>query len=93
MVAGVPSADWLLDSLTPQQWHEIQALDCVEPIGWRGAEMILARIGELLAAFVGSEMRAADFAPWLARPEVKPLTVEQSRTAILGHIQTLIGSR
>jgi hypothetical protein len=53
--------------------------------------MILARIGELLAAFVGSEMRAADFAPWLPRPEAKPLTVDQSRTAILGHIHKLIG--
>jgi hypothetical protein len=91
MVAGIPSADYLLDSLTPQQWHEIQALDCVEPIGWRGAEMILARIGELLAAFVGSEMRAADFAPWLPRPKEKPLTVGQSRDAITAHLQRLTG--
>lgn len=93
MVAGIPSADWLLDSLTPQQWHEIQALDCVEPIGWRGAEMILARIGELLAAFVGSQMRASDFAPWLPTAKAKPLTVAESREALTTHLKQLVGAR
>ncbi len=63
---GFTDPEAMLDTMTPEQWQHWQAVDCVEPIGNRGCEIILARIGELLAGFMGAEMRAADFAPWLA---------------------------
>ena len=93
LAAGYSSADLFLDSMTYQEWIELQAVDCIEPIGMRGIEIILARIGELLSAFCGGEMRAHDFAPWLKQPEPKPMTTAQSREALEAHLKTLVGVR
>ena len=71
----------------------MQALSCLEPLGMRGVEEILARIGELLSAFMGGGMKAADFAPWLPRAEDKPLTVAESREALRTHLAALAGAR
>jgi len=76
--------------MSPEQWQHWQAVDCVEPIGNRGCEIILARIGELLAGFMGAEMRAADFAPWLAPSHGGTLTPNQPAAAIGPHLQAVV---
>jgi len=81
----------MLDSMTPEQWQHWQAVDCVEPIGNRGVEVILARIGELLAGFVGAEMKAVDFAPWLASSSNGKLSPRQSASAIQQQLQRAKG--
>ena len=88
---GYTDPEVMLDSMTPEQWQHWQAVDCVEPIGSRGVEMILARIGELLARFVGAEMQAADFAPWLASSSNGKLSPRQSASAIQQQLQRAKG--
>jgi len=88
-VLGFTDPEAMLDTMTPEQWQHWQAVDCVEPVGNRGCEIILARIGELLAGFVGAEMRAADFAPWLAPSNGGKLTPKQSAAAIGQHLQAI----
>ena len=88
---GHTDPEAMLDSMTPEQWQHWQAVDCVEPIGSRGVEMILARIGELLARFVGAEMKAADFAPWLAPSNGGKLSPRQSASAIQQQLQRAKG--
>jgi len=86
---GYTDPEAMLDSMTPDQWQHWQAVDCVEPVGNRGVEVILARIGELLAGFIGAEMKAADFAPWLAPSRGNKLTPKQSGAAIAQHLQQI----
>jgi len=88
---GYADPELMLDGMTPEQWQHWQAVDCVEPIGSRGVEMILARIGELLARFVGAEMKAADFAPWLTPSNGGKLSPKQSASAIQQQLQRAKG--
>ena len=90
-VAKTTDVDGMLDSMTPQQWIEWQAKDRIEPIGNNGACLILARIGELLAAFMGSEMRQRDFMPWLPKQKKQVMSVAQSRDAILSEMARKVG--
>lgn len=91
LATGWSDPDAMLDAMTPQQWREWQIADVVEPVGVRGVELILARIGELLAGFCGASMRAADFAPWLPRSEDRQLSPAESADAITKHLQRLTG--
>lgn len=93
ILAGYPSADVFLESLQPEEWHELQAMNCVEPLGVRGVEQILARIGELLSAFMGGNLKAADFAPWLPKAEDRGLSVPESREALRTHLSMLVGAK
>ncbi|MFN5975082.1 MAG: hypothetical protein ACK48U_11600 [Planctomyces sp.] len=88
---GWHDPDAMLDAMTPQQWREWQIADVVEPVGVRGIELILARIGELVAGFCGASMKAADFAPWLPRSEDRQLSPAESAEAIGKHLQRLAG--
>lgn len=93
LATGWSDPDAMLDAMTPRQWREWQAADIVEPVGVRGIELILARIGELLAGVCGANMRAADFAPWLPRSEDKQLTPAESAEAITRHLVALTGGK
>jgi hypothetical protein len=88
---GWADPDAMLEAMSPQQWREWQIADVVEPVGVRGLEIILARIGELVAAAVGGNMKAADFAPWLPRAEDRQLTPAESAEAITKHLRGLAG--
>ena len=88
---GWHDPDAMLDAMTPQQWREWQIADVVEPVGVRGIELILARIGELVAGSCGVSMKAADFAPWLARSEDRQLSPAESADAITKHLAALTG--
>ena len=92
LATGWSDPDAMLDAMTPQQWREWQIADVVEPVGVRGVELILARIGELLAGFCGASMKAADFAPWLPRSEDRQLSPAESADAITKHLQRLTGA-
>ena len=88
--AGI-SADQFLERLKPQEWRELIALETVEPSGVRGIELILARIGELLSAFYGGSMKAADFAPWLPKAKEQTLSRRDSQAVLASHIRALGG--
>ena len=45
----------MLDGMTHRQFAEWIAKDMIEPIGHSGAHDILARIGVLVAAFMGNQ--------------------------------------
>ena len=68
-VAHTTDVDGMLDAMTPEQWMEWQAKDIIEPIGLNSVSGILAKIGELISAYMGSKLNQRDFMPWL--PKVK----------------------
>ena len=64
-MAHTVDVDGMLDSMTHDQFDEWCAKDIVEPIGHGGTHDILARIGVMLAAFMGSKnVDETLFKPW-----------------------------
>ena len=47
--------DGMLDGMTHEQFNEWVAKDIIEPIGCDGTNSILAKIGVLIAAFMGNK--------------------------------------
>jgi hypothetical protein len=55
----------MLDGMTHEQFDEWCAKDCIEPIGHGGTHDILARIGYLVAQFMGAkDVEEKTFAWW-----------------------------
>ena len=70
-VAHTTDVDGMLDSMTPQQWIEWQAKDLIEPIGLDSVSGVLAKIGEMISAYMGSNLTQRDFMPWLPKVETQ----------------------
>ena len=86
----------MLSEMTHQQFDEWCAKDMVEPIGTTEPICrILTKIGRMIAAFMGQEMKDKDFMPWITkqskRKEQRALTPRQSAVAINTHLQMLAG--
>lgn len=88
---GHVDVDLMLSQITPRQFAEWCAKDELEPIGMNGVCHILAKIGELIAAFVGSPARQRDFMPWLPEPREQSLSPSQSREAVLARLKQAAG--
>lgn len=86
----------MLSKMSHQQLDEWCAKDMIEPIG-TDAELcrILTKIGRMIAAFMGQEMKDRDFMPWIAkhkkRTKPKALSPKQSAIAIASHLRMLAG--
>ena len=95
-VAKTTDVDEMLSKMTHQQFDEWCAKDMIEPIGTSQETCrILTKIGRMIAAFMGQEMKEKDFMPWLSkqskRRKPKALTPNQSVFAIRTHLQMLVG--
>jgi len=82
--------------MTHQQFDEWCAKDMIEPIGTSEPSCrILTKIGRMIAAFMGQEMKDKDFMPWIAkhkkRSKPKSLSPKQSAIAISSHLRMLAG--
>lgn len=88
----------MLSEMSHQQFDEWCAKDMIEPIGSNEPICrILTKIGRIMAAFMGQEMKDADFMPWLKKqfkpPKEKQLTPRQSAVALRSHLQMLVGAK
>lgn len=88
----------MLSEMTHKQFDEWCAKDMIEPIGTSEPICrILTKIGRIIAAFMGQEMKDKDFMPWIAkRAKSKAdlqLTPRQSAVAIRSHLQMLVGAK
>ncbi len=82
--------------MSHQQFDEWCAKDMIEPIGTSEPVCrILTKIGRMIAAFMGQEMKDRDFMPWIAkhkkRSKLKALSPKQSAIAIASHLRILAG--
>jgi hypothetical protein len=88
--------DEMLSKMSHQQFDEWCAKDMIEPIGTSEPLCrILTKIGRMIAAFMGQEMKDKDFMPWIAkhkrRAKPKALSPKQSAIAISSHLRMLAG--
>lgn len=92
-VTGRVDVDEMLAELSPRAFAEWCAKDRVEPIGMNGACHILAKIGEMIAHFMGGKVTQRDFMPWLSEPVAEPqqLTPAQSRAAVMAELKRAAG--
>ncbi len=86
----------MLSKMSHQQFDEWCAKDMIEPIGTSEPLCrILTKIGRMIAAFMGQEMKDRDFMPWIAkhkrRSKPKALSPKQSAIAISSHLRMLAG--
>ena len=73
-VAHTTDVDGMLASMTSQQFDEWCAKDLIEPIGHAGTHDILAMIGAMLAAYIGSkDVELSDFKWWKKEETEKPV--------------------
>lgn len=81
----------MLAAMTHDQFDEWCAKDIIEPIGsMQPVCEILAKIGGLIAAFVGHELKEEHFMPWIKPPKIeKKLTPRQSAAALQSHLRML----
>lgn len=78
----------MLDSMTHEQFAEWCAKDTIEPIGTSGTNDILARIGVLIAMYMGNkEADETLFKHWM-KPEEKPA----KETAVIAALE-MVGAR
>ena len=82
--------------MSHRQFDEWCAKDMIEPIGTSEPVCrILTKIGRMIAAFMGQEMKDRDFMPWIAkhkkRARRKALSPKQSAIAIASHLRMLAG--
>lgn len=88
----------MLSEMTHQQFDEWCAKDMIEPIGTSEPMcLILTKIGRIISAFMGQELKDKDFMPWIAKrtsPKAeKTLSPRQSAVAIRSHLQILVGAK
>ena len=88
----------MLSTMTHAQFDEWCAKDMIEPIGTSEPICrILTKIGRMIAAFMGQEIKEKDFMPWIAkrakRKEQQQLSPKQSAVAINTHLRMLAGAR
>jgi uncharacterized protein YktB (UPF0637 family) len=86
----------MLSQMSHEQFDEWCAKDLIEPIGTNDSTCrILTKIGRIIAAFMGQEMKDKDFMPWIAkhkkRAKPKALSPKQSGIAIAAHLRVLAG--
>ena len=90
-VAKTTDVDGMLDDMTPQQWIEWQAKDIIEPIGTNSVCGVLAKIGELISAFVGGHLDQRDFMPWLPKVQKQQaLSPAESATAMTAALRGVV---
>jgi len=63
-VAHTLDVDAMLSRMTHEQFNEWCAKDIIEPIGHSGTHDILARIGVLIATWIGSEDASEAMFKW-----------------------------
>lgn len=65
MALGQPDVDALLDSLTPEQFNEWIAFECLEGIneGWRQTGEICVTLANTLGGEAAKKLKAEDFIP------------------------------
>ena len=85
-VAHTIDVDAMLNEMTPQQFDEWHAKDLIEPIGSRSVTYVLSIIGEIIATYLGCDMKAADFTPWVEQRD-QDNTVKQSSVLITAALQ------
>lgn len=89
----------MLSEMTHQQFDEWCAKDIIEPIGTSEPICrILTKIGRMIAAFMGQEMKDKDFMPWISKRAKRKehqasLSPRQSAAAISSHLQMLVGAK
>ena len=86
----------MLSKMSHREFDEWCAKDMIEPIGTSEPVCrILTKIGRMIAAFMGQEMKDRDFMPWIAkrkkRLRPKALSPKQSAVAISTHLRMLVG--
>lgn len=86
----------MLSQMSHEQFDEWCAKDLIEPIGTNDSTCrILTKIGRIIAAFMGQEMKDKDFMPWIAkhkkRSNTQALSPKQSAVAISTHLRMLAG--
>jgi hypothetical protein len=82
--------------MSHEQFAEWCAKDMIEPIGsMQPVCEVLAKIGGMLAAYLGFEFKEADFMPWLKVSKQKSqqkLSPRQAITTITTHLRMLAGA-
>lgn len=94
-MAKTTDVDGMLSAMTHEQFNEWCAKDQIEPIGsMHPICSVLAKIGGLVAAFMGHELKEKHFMPWIRNTKQasdKPLTPKQSASALKTHLKILAG--
>jgi hypothetical protein len=94
-IAKTVDVDKMLSEMSHEQFDEWCAKDMIEPIGsMQPVCEILAKIGKMIAAFMGHEMKDEHFMPWIAKKTKRAasqLTPRQSAVALTNHLRVLAG--
>ncbi len=61
---GQWDVDAMLSKMSHEQWNEWLAKDLIEPIGSGPVTDLLAKIGRMIAAFMGTDLQESDLLPW-----------------------------
>lgn len=72
----------MLESLTHDEWAEWQAKDQIEPIGHSGTHDILARIGVLIAMFMGNKEADETLFKWWQKTKDEAASEEVAIAAL-----------
>jgi len=90
-VAHTVYVDAMLEAMTPEQFDEWHAKDLIEPIGSRSVTYVLSLLGEIIATYLGCDMKAADFTPWVIQPETS-VTPNESGILITAALQNALAT-
>jgi hypothetical protein len=92
-IAKTTDVDRMLSEMSHEQFDEWCAKDMVEPIGSMQTVCdILSKIGGIISAFMGHEMKEEHFMPWKKQAKRgRQLNPRQSAVAIRAYLQTLAG--
>jgi len=81
---GEWDVDGMLSKMSHDQWHEWLAKDLIEPIGSGPVTDILAKIGQMIAAFMGSDLKESDLLPWKKRRQKEKKLHGRQAAAFIG---------
>lgn len=74
--------DEMLAGMTHEEFAEWQAKDIIEPIGHSGTHDILARIGTLIAMFMGNKDAEEKLFKWWQQDKEKPVSDDVAIAAL-----------